>query len=312
MLANLKKDFEKVILAVLLILLAVSTIVALKSVDSTPLNVDGGTQGTEIEDVPDILDYTETLKEYAGILTPHDIVYCRNKQCNNLISKKFTSCSLCSTAIYKNEIVESDANDNFIPDEIELSWGGKLLDPKNHTRDLDGDGFRNIDEFRYNESPHDPESHPLYIHLTHFAGIEKRYLPIIFNEIEELKGKGGIKYYASGIYAGKGGFYRSVGESVYGIQILSINSKESLVSILYNKEKIDLPLKKRVMIPGWPKYKLKFMGSEKKLMVGQKFKLRNESYTFVSVAEDALIISSGRTKEEIGVGRIPRLSTPEE
>ena len=195
-------------------------------------------------------------------------------------------CPNCSTDIYGvPEIDDNDVNLNLIPDDIELSWGGKLDDPLNHFRDLDGDGFRNIDEFKLKESAHDPESHPLNIYLASFAGVENRFLPIVINRIEVLESKNKQTLYASGNFRGKGGFYRSLGEDVYGYKITEINHKRSEVTVVFNKLKISLPLNKRVFKPGWPKYLVNYRSESLKLEIGEKVYLGKESYTRIEQAK---------------------------
>ena len=311
MLINFNKDYEKIIFAGMLIVLAFSAIVALRTVNIRLDTVDGGTKGIFEVDVPDIMDHSVSLRQYAGILTPHKVVYCRNITCNNLISKKLARCPACSTAIYKTiSKVDKDINNNSIPDDVELSWGGSLDDPLNRLRDFDGDGFSNVDEYNHNESAHDPQSHPLNIYLASFKGIEVKFLPIVFNSIDLMEVNGKEKIYISGRFRDKGGFYKALNEEIYGFTLINFNQKKQMVSALYNDEEIVFPVNQKVMVSGWPKYLIHFKGEIRKVMMGEKLYLGNEAYTLISQTKEILTFESGRSSENIFLKQTPALLSP--
>jgi hypothetical protein len=270
MLVLVKQNVEKFLLAVLLLMLGVSSVFAMVTIEKDwgGFNiVDTGTSITTLE-IPKIENWPLLLDEGSGVFSATDYVYCRNFECSRLVSLSQVKCPECNAAVQQHIPKTNDINKNDIPDDLELSWGGDLKDSKILYKDADGDGFRNIDEYRLNESALSASSHPPLIMQAKFVGVEYRYFPFIIENIETLRAENGVvKHYVTGTHNQKGGFYRGVGEKVGQWKIMRIvfQEKGSFVEFDDNGQKLTFKLKKKLLRPGWPRYRV--LHSEKTFLV---------------------------------------------
>ncbi len=89
-------------------------------------------------------------------------------------------CSYCgkeikvlNTTLY---ITEDDSDGDGIPDKDEIRWGMNPKDPRDAVNDDDNDGFTNLEEYKAKTNPKDPKSRPSYAKKLYYEKIENEPL----------------------------------------------------------------------------------------------------------------------------------------
>ena len=186
----LAKNFEKVILTSLLVVLAGSSVYLILTMDRTEIkvinnpNAGAMVQPIKVEDLPSI-----SVKLSEDKLQPYDprgYVYCRKSDCSYLILSSLPKCPWCKTDT-KPEVVialsKGDKDNDGISDQDEIKFGLNPEDPNDVNLDKDSDGFINIDEYKADTDLSDPSSHPSVINRSklHPRIRLTTYYPIIFS-----------------------------------------------------------------------------------------------------------------------------------
>ena len=320
----LKENYEKLLLASLLIALATTSIVAIIMVRDVSIGDLFGNEGksVQVDSIPNIEVAAVGIDENSGPNSLEGFVYCRNSKCDYLINKGFQKCNWCSTPIVDVEEISDDLNKNSISDKLELSWGLKLDDPNEILRDQDKDGFSTITEYERSTSPIDSSTHPPVILRSSFTGIEYNYIPFTLNDVVIIKDvKGNIKVYVDAKHKKRGGFYLLVGEETDWLKVLSAGEKngEKYAILKYFEKEIRIVKGKPLQYEGWPKYIIKNHLSEEKIKVslGQKFSLKSlsgsaEIYKLLEVnrSEKYLTILDQEIDNKYKVGESPELKVP--
>jgi len=166
----LAKNFEKVLLTFLLILLAGSSVYLILTMVKKEIKVindasAGATiQNEKIEDMPQMS--VALADEKLQPFDPRGYIYCRKSDCNYLILSSLPKCPWCKTDTKPEVIIEQGTGDqdgDGIPDQDELKLGLNPEDPKDAGLDKDEDGFMNLDEFKMDFDISDAKSHPSII-----------------------------------------------------------------------------------------------------------------------------------------------------
>ena len=183
------KNIEKVLLAFLLVVLAVCAVYKIwtlkKVVVERPTPI--GDESAGVDPVPDLLIRMVELAElskkpYNGT----DYIYCRALACKHIIKKGSPRCQMCNTSTKINPVVskkDSDRDEDGIPNDDEIKVGLNPDDANDALRDMDKDGFSNLDEYRYNTAINDKSVHPAVINRCSLLKPRKDYYPMIFTEI---------------------------------------------------------------------------------------------------------------------------------
>ena len=184
------KNFEKVLLIVLLIVLLACSVSMIMTMDRETLTIVKNDAGVSVKaiDVSDIVVRSAVLEEDKS--QPYDsrgYIYCRNHECNYLIHRSLPKCPWCSTET-KPPSINVDANSldkdgDGISDADEIKYGLNPEDSSDALTDLDSDGFSNIDEIKNQNDIKDPDDHPSIINRVKLhAKIRKQnYYPITFS-----------------------------------------------------------------------------------------------------------------------------------
>lgn len=161
----LAKNFEKVLLTSLLIILAGSSVfLILTMVKKEIKKIPNAGADIQNEVVPEIPQLSVSLAEdKVQPFDPKGYIYCRKSDCNYLILSTLPKCPWCRTDT-KPEVIVNNANGDKdadgIPDKDELEFGLNPEDPKDAGLDKDADGFINLDEYKMAFDISDPKSHP--------------------------------------------------------------------------------------------------------------------------------------------------------
>ena len=320
----LKENYEKLLLASLLIALAATSIAAIIMVRDVSIGDLFGNEGksVQLDRIPNIEVAAVGINENDGPNSLEGFVYCRNSKCDYLINKGFQKCNWCSTPIVDTEDISDDLNKNGISDKLELSWGLKLDDPNELLRDQDKDGFATIVEYERVTSPIDSSTHPPVVLRSSFSGVERKYIPFTLNDVVTVKDvKGNIKVYVDAKHKKRGGFYLFVGEETDWLKILSAGEQngEKYAILKYFEQEVRVVKGKALQYEGWPKYIIKNHLNEEKVKVslGEKFTLKSlsgssEIYKLLEVnrSKKSLTILDQEIDNKYEVGQSPELKAP--
>ncbi len=319
----IKENYERLLLASLLIVLAATSIAAILMVRKIPITdfVDKGLP-VEVDEVPSIEVAALGIDVENGPSSLEAFVYCRNSKCNYLINKSFQKCNWCSTSIVGVTEISDDQNRNGISDKLELSWGIKLDDADELLRDPDKDGFSTVIEHERNFSPIDSSSHPPVILRSSFAGIESKYIPFTLNDVITVKDvKGNVKVYVDARHKTRGGFYLFVGEETDWLKIVEAgeaNGRKYAV-LKYFEQEVRIEKGTPMQYEGWPKYIIHNQLTDEKVKVaqGDKFSLNSlagqkEVYKLIDVKreERSLTVRDEDVDNEYVVKETPALKEP--
>ena len=135
---------------------------------------------------PPKLDAIDPKK--ANFLASEARVFCqqgdaasKEKACGRPIPADSEVCPYCK--VKQNVVkIEADADHDGLPNEWEVKFGLNPNDPSDAKKDLDGDGYTNLEEFLAKTDPTDKESHPDYLDsVVVSAPLKKTTLPFYFN-----------------------------------------------------------------------------------------------------------------------------------
>jgi len=321
--AVVKDNYEKLLLASLLLVLAATSIIAILTVRELPvppLFSEG--QSVEVDKIPQIKMAVVDIAVDKGPNSLEGFVYCRNSSCKYLINKIFQKCNWCKTPVVESREVSDDQNKNGISDKLELSWGLNLDDPKELLRDQDKDGFSTIVEHEMTCSPVDINDHPSSILRTSLIGIENKYIPFVLNDVVMIKDvKGNERIYVDAKHKTRGGFYLFVGEETDWLKILGAGEEngKKYALLKYFEQEVKIVKGERRQYEGWPKYILKnhLNDSQTKVSLGGKFSLKSLSNSVeifklmkVDATKKALIIVDQELDNKYEIGKRPLLGAP--
>ncbi len=164
-----------------------------KAADLTLLNV-----AARLARTPPKLAEVDPKKE--SFLASERRVLCKNgdtsktakKACGKPIPSGFEICPICGVKQVFVK-VEVDTDHDGLPNDWEKKHGLNPNDPTDATKDFDGDGFTNLEEYQAKTDPADKKGHPDYLdYLTVASELKETYLPFFFNGAMPIPdGKGG-------------------------------------------------------------------------------------------------------------------------
>ena len=150
----------------------------------------------------------EVNAKKASFLASEARVFCqqgdassKEKACGRPIPADSETCPYCKA---KQNVVkiEADADHDGLPNEWEVKFGLNPNDPSDAKKDLDGDGFTNLEEFLAKTDPKDKESHPDYLDsVVVSAPLKKTTLPFYFNAYNPIRD--GFRFTFWGVGGGK-------------------------------------------------------------------------------------------------------------
>ncbi len=211
----LKKHYEKLILAVTLLVFIISLILVIlalsKSMDIKEEDLKFPSKAPDYKKVnPDEINYKKTLegeeiwnpntprsqrpegdKNFTDMLQPYSISRCPNPECQKLIPrsnfKEEGSCPFCKFALRPPESggvgPKFDTDEDGMPDKWEKEMGLNPNDPLDANKDLDNDGFTNLEEYQAKTDPRDSKSHPALAKKLYVDSIKRSKLPIVLIKV---------------------------------------------------------------------------------------------------------------------------------
>jgi len=207
-----KKYYEKIILAVFLLVFIVSLILLIlaltKSQEIKEEDLKFPMKQPEYKRInPDefsiqkkfesenrwlkVVARTEGDKDFTDMLAPYQIARCPNPECQKLIPRSCFvqggSCPICKTQLRSSGVApktaQYDSDADGIPDKDEIAAGLNPNDPADALKDLDNDGFSNLDEYRAKTKINDPKSHPPFAKRLYFDSVKRNKLPMVLTKV---------------------------------------------------------------------------------------------------------------------------------
>jgi hypothetical protein len=135
---------------------------------------------------------TEGDKDFSDMLVPFQIARCPNTECQKLIPRSSFvengTCPICKYALraYGDAAkpnLHADSDEDGIPDKDEVNAGLSPNDPTDSLKDLDNDGFLNLEEYNAKTKINDPKSHPPYAKKLYIASIKRNKLPMVITKV---------------------------------------------------------------------------------------------------------------------------------
>ena len=209
----LKKYYEKIILAVFLLVFIISLILLIlaliksqeikeeelkfpvKQPEYKRINPEDFSVQKNFESEKrwaKVTARTEGDKNFTDMLVPYQIARCPSPGCQKLIPRScFVQGGKCPVCAYDlRDPVESgkitdqsDSDEDGIPDKDETAVGLNPEDSADAAKDLDNDGFSNLEEFRAGTKINDPKSHPPYAKRLYIKSIERNKLPMVLTKV---------------------------------------------------------------------------------------------------------------------------------
>jgi hypothetical protein len=209
----IKKYYEKIILAVFLLVFIVSLILLIlalmksqeikegdlkfpmKQPDYKRINPDEFSIQKKFESENrwvKVVARTEGDKDYTDMLAPYQIARCPNPECQKLIPRSCFaqggSCPICKTQLRGSgtgapKPAQYDTDDDGIPDKDEKAAGLNPNDPTDAPLDKDNDGFSNLEECRAKTKINDPKSHPPFAKRLYVDSIKRNKLPMVLTKV---------------------------------------------------------------------------------------------------------------------------------
>lgn len=101
--------------------------------------------------------------------------------------KTTPECPYCHAKQEAEKVVVLDADNDGLPDEWEKKYGLNVNDAADATKDSDGDGFTNTQEFEAKTDPTDRKDHPDYLnYLKVQTPLKETYMPIVFRKANKI------------------------------------------------------------------------------------------------------------------------------
>lgn len=182
-----------------------------------------------------------------ALMTPELRVKCVN--CDRPIPYAATNCTfvICGAPQPKDETVIVDRNHNSIPDEWEEKNGVFNFDGAMVDTDSDNDGFTTREEFDWKTDPKDPASHPPYLAKVRVSEIKPIPFRMIFKGVQRA---GTNLIFQINLRSGGRTYWPKLGEMAEGVKLTSYDEHAAdgpTLTLEHNGKKI--PLIKGRLVP---------------------------------------------------------------
>ena len=328
---GLKANYDKVLLGLALILLAVSGFFfyarAIGSKKAIEKSIAVDSSKRNVLTPIDVTEQNEFLKKYYN---PHEIgeyanemmvseirVQCVNPDRPAPIPYDVNKCPFCAEK--QPDVDKFDRDRDGISDDGERKYGLNPLDPYDAAGDLDGDGWSNLVEFRAETNLTDPKEFPSPASQLRLIKAVQTQFPYWFAGIQE--GKSGTKYQLNPRRRGGPTLFAKIGETVKGAKLIKLVPKKRMkdtgisvdVSVLVLEQDgktLELELGRRKNpheIKALLRYKI--TQEEYKVRIGESIKVQGYTYNIVDIKRDGVVIKDAQSGEST---TIPKISLDEE
>ena len=331
----LLKNFEKVLLTFLLLILAGCSVYMILTMDRDTITIvtEGAGAGVKVVKVTPATVVAVALE--ADKAQPYDskgYIYCRNLECNYLIHRSLPKCPWCDEGTRPppegSDTGRLDSDGDGISNNDEIKMGLNPEDATDALKDKDSDGFSNLDEVKALTDIDDPSDHPSIINRAKLhAKIRKvNYYPITFSNfgINNESDKKTWDIYAD-IYTKRGAksVFSRINDHIkdIGYTIIDVNrvdGKESItiqregeepVVIKAGKKKTAKNIEYIVQNELVQKYVMFELGGTFELVdkAGNKETYKAESF---DLKARTLLVIDYKTKSNVKLGLVPKMDEP--
>jgi len=228
-------------------------------------------------------------------------------KCGKPIPYAATECPFCLGV--QPEIVDIknlDTDEDGIPDQVELAWGLNPQDPADAFADLDGDAFSNLEEFRGQTDPKDPDSGPDPVVKLRVAVIKA--IPFYLRFVATSQYGDGTTRYQLNMQTKERTYFKKIGDVVQGYKVDAYEKnpkgEETLTMVRESDQRPVLLIKGRAVTEQELAILFVSLLDRSKLPVQRLkdvFELREVEYKVVDIRRESVIIQNVKTAEKVVV-----------
>ncbi len=192
-----------------------------------------------------------------------------------------------------------DSDLDRMPDVFEEKYGFNKLNPDDADQDMDGDGFKNWEEYSYDTDPSDPNSYPPLTAKLRLTRTIPTPFKLRFTGRAELPG--GRVQYQLNLRSLTRTYFVEKGESIEGFELTEyrkdVDGREFLV-LKKGEQTITLEKNKVINADEWVADMIFLINRERmRKRVDEKVVLKGEEYKVIDIGRDRVLLSSLTTGE---------------
>lgn len=193
-----------------------------------------------------------------------------------------------------------DRDGDGMTDDWEVKYGFDKYNVADAAKDLDGDGFSNLEEFESATDPTRPDSHPPYVTKLRFLGMKEIPFPLVFQGISELPD--GRKVFQVNTAADGKSHFAGIGEYLEGVEFKEFIPQDAAGSdrlvVVKNNTEIVLPRGTEVPDPKSQGELINILDRSSEIAtMGELLSLRDDEYAVLGVYPDRVAVRSQTTGE---------------
>jgi len=316
----MRNHYDKVILLVALVALLFSCVMLVQQIQSDREDFAFSVQRITWKGAPEVLQDTVSFDAELSVAreaasTPLTVaprttvselrVAC--VKCGRPIPYSATSCPSCLAVQPDIDDKKTrDTDEDGIPDQIELAWGLNPQDPQDAIQDMDSDGFSNLEEFRDETDPKDPDSLPDPVVKLRVAKI--RAVPFYLRFVTtSVFGDGSLRYQLN-MQTRERTYFAKLGDVIQGYKVETYDPEakdgETLTMVRESDNRTVNLIKGRPVTEQELKILFVSLLDRSKLPVQSLkdvFDLRGVDYKVVDIRRESVIIQNVKTAEKVVV-----------
>ncbi|HPG01176.1 MAG TPA: zinc ribbon domain-containing protein [Kiritimatiellia bacterium] len=226
-------------------------------------------------------------------------------ECGKPIGFSATKCPFCGAeqpAILNPEEIDSDGDG--MPDKFEQAVGLNYLDHEDAARDMDNDGFSNLEEYQAKTKLNDAKDSPPPTAKLRLIRVGSNPFKLRFQGDAKLP-DGSIRYQLN-LKSLERTYFVRVGDEIEGFKVLEYlpeTPEGSTIIVKQGDSKIRLVKGKAIT-----QYEMVadviFLidRSRFRLRVGETFKLKDQEYKVIDIRQDRVLIRDVKTNQSMEIG----------
>jgi hypothetical protein len=168
-----------------------------------------------------VSDWTKTNQ----VMVPEMRVNCLN--CDRPIPYSATTCPFCRAVQPPFEPSLPDRDKDGMLNDWEIQYGLNPLDASDAARDLDNDGFTNLEEFKFHTKPNDPNDRPPWTAKLYLANIKPLKFALVFKAVSTLSDH--RQMFQLNLRDGDKTLFRTLGQDAEGFKLVSFDKDHSVL-----------------------------------------------------------------------------------